>query len=115
MNSSKWANEREEARLIVSKHAKKRTSERGIHFEQFRDVRREATRTKLHEHLVEQHNRLTPILTNKPVLARVGDVVYKADNHEISIRLGVNGTTFVVGIRKSGEGHTPLIVATAWN
>lgn len=113
--SQKWATEREESRLIVSKHAKKRSAERGIRQEQFGDVRRAASRAKLHDHLVDQHNRLMPMLTDKTVHARQGQGAYKADVHEISTRLDVNGTTYVVGIRKTANGHTPLVVATAWN
>jgi len=101
--------------FVVSSHAETRAKQRHIDQSAFREASREALRSNLHDQLIEQQRKLQPMLTDKPIHAKVGPREYKASNCEISTRLDLNGTTFVVGIRREGEGYTPLTVATAWN
>ncbi|OGT99726.1 MAG: hypothetical protein A2X80_07900 [Geobacteraceae bacterium GWB2_52_12] len=101
--------------FVVSGHAMARAKERGINRSAFWAARRQALRTHLFDHLVEQQQNLSPMLTEKSVHAKVGDREYKASKFEIATRLDVDGITFAVGIRREGEALTPLTVTTVWS
>ncbi len=101
--------------FVVSAHAAARATQRKIDQSAFREASREALRSNLHDQLINQQRKFQPMLTEKPIHARVGQREYRASNYEISTRLDLNGTTFVVGIRREGEGYSPLTVATTWN
>jgi len=101
--------------VVMTRHARARTNERQIDRKLIRAVSREASRHGLAENLEAQHKKFASMLTEKDIHARVGCVEYRATSYDISTRLTVEGTTIVVGIRKDGQGYTPLTVATVWN
>lgn len=101
----------------VSLHAEERAAERGVSPSAFWAIHREACRLRVKDRLVEQQQKLMPMLTDKNVHARIGAAEYTASRLEISTKMDVNGVTFVVGIRREGEGESfsPLTVETVWH
>lgn len=102
-------------RMITSRHARTRANERQIDKTVFRAASREAERTNLQENLETQHRNFSAMLNEKIIHARVGRVEYTATNYEIKTKLDVNGVTIAVGIKREGEGYSPLTVTTVWN
>jgi hypothetical protein len=101
--------------FVISAHAYARLQERGIDKSVLWAARRQAIRSNLADHLLDQQKKFSQMLSENDLHVRVGQREYVVSTKAIATRLDIEGVTLAVGIKREGEGYTPLTVTTAWN